>query len=71
MIEFDSMNPYNSLEVVIADSPQALIKEIHAIKTPIKILGFVQVGSRSAAYIMGDHRIKKGTRNGNSKRSGS
>lgn len=58
-MDFDSLNPYQSLEVVIADSPQALVKSLTAIRTPIKIVQFVQVGTKSAAYIMGDHRIKK------------
>lgn len=70
MIEFDSLNPYNTLEVIVEDSPQELVKALKGIKTPIKILGFVQVGNKAGAYIMGDHRIKKGTRNVNSKRSG-
>lgn len=58
-MEFDSLNPYQSLEVVIADSPQALVKSLASIRTPIKIVQFVQVGTKSAAYIVGDHRIKK------------
>ena len=58
-MEFDSLNPYQSLEVVVADSPQELVKLLTAIRTPIKIVQFVQVGTKAAAYIVGDHRIKK------------
>lgn len=63
-MDFDSLNPYQSLEVLVADSPQELVALISKIKTPIKIIQFVQVGTRSAAYIMGDHRIKKVVKNG-------
>lgn len=68
-MDFDSLNPYQSLEVVIADSPQDLVSQLTAIRTPIKIISFVQVGSRSAAYIMGDHRIRKVVRKNGSKTS--
>ena len=57
-VEFSSLNPYDSLEVIIADSPQALVELLKKNKTPIKIVSFVQVGNRSAAYVMGDIRIK-------------
>lgn len=57
---FDSLNPYESLEVIIADSPQALIDELKKIRTPIKIVAIVTVGTRQAAYVMGDIRKKKG-----------
>lgn len=62
-MNFDSTNPYESLAVIQAESPQGLIDELKKIKTPIKIIQFIQIGARSAAYIMGDHRItqkKKG-----------
>lgn len=68
-MEFDSLNPYQSLEVVLAESPQALVAMLTSIRTPIKIIQFVQVGSRSAAYIMGDHRIRKAKRKNGSKNS--
>jgi len=54
---FDSMNTYESLAVIVADSPQALVADLKAIKTPIKIISIVQVGTKSAAYIVGDIRI--------------
>ena len=57
-MDYDSLNPYLSLEVVIADSPQELVLELKRIKTPIKIVQIVQVGTRSAAYIMGDVRLE-------------
>lgn len=58
-MEFSSLNPYDSLEVLNADSPQELVLLIKSIKTPIKIVSIVQVGTRSAAYIMGDIRINQ------------
>lgn len=55
---FDSLNPYESLVVVLADSPQDLVAQLKAIKTPIKIVAINQVGSRSVAYIIGDVRVQ-------------
>lgn len=57
MLEFTSTNPYQSLEVVIADDPQSLVKILRSIQTPIKILAIVPYGNRQAAYITGDIRI--------------
>lgn len=54
---FDSTNIYESLAVIISDSPQALVADLKAIKTPIKIISIVQVGTKSAAYITGDIRV--------------
>jgi hypothetical protein len=59
MTVFDSLNPYDSLEVVIAESPQALVLALKEIKTPIKIVAIVAQGTRHCAYIMGDIRKKK------------
>lgn len=64
MIEFSSLNPYQSLEVVIADDPQSLLKLLREISTPIKIIAIVPYGSRQAAYIMGDIRSNKITKKG-------
>lgn len=58
MVDFDSVNPYESLAVIMEDSPQALVDKLKSIKTPIKIVSIVQVGTRSAAYIMGDIRLQ-------------
>lgn len=58
-MDFDSLNPYESLVVIVADSPQDLVDELKKVRTPIKIVSIVQVGVKSAAYIMGDVRIKK------------
>jgi hypothetical protein len=55
-MEFSSLNPYQSLEVIQADSPQGLIDELKQIRVPIKIVAIVQVGNRSVAYVMGDVR---------------
>lgn len=57
-MEFDSMNPYESLEVIQGDSPQGLVDNLKKIRTPIKIMAIVQVGNRSVAYITGDVRLK-------------
>lgn len=58
-MDFTSLNPYESLEVIISDSPQQLVLDLKKITTPIKIVSIVQVGTKSAAYIMGDIRIKQ------------
>jgi hypothetical protein len=71
---FTSLNPYESLEVVIADSPQELVLALKRIQTQIKIVQIVPVGTRQAAYIMGDIRINqikpKGVKNGSKNSSG-
>lgn len=56
MIEFSSLNPYESLEVLVADSPQELVTMLKTIRTPIKIVNIVSYGSKQVAYIMGDVR---------------
>lgn len=58
-MDYESLNPYLSLEVILADSPQELVLILKGIKTPIKIVQIVQVGTRAAAYIMGDVRIEQ------------
>lgn len=58
MIQFDSLNPYGNLEVIIADDPQSLVLLIKAIRMPIKIVQIVQYGTRQAAYVMGDIGLK-------------
>jgi branched-subunit amino acid permease len=56
LVDYSGLNPYQSLEVVVANSPQELVDELKKIKTPIKIVQIVQLGTKSAAYIMGDVR---------------
>lgn len=61
-MNFDSLNPYENLEVIIEESPQALLLSLKKIRRPIKIVAIVAYGNRQAAYIMGDIRrdeIKK------------
>lgn len=58
-LTFDSLNPYQSLEVIIADDPQALIKKLKEIRTPIKVIAIVPYGNRQAAYIMGHIQMVK------------
>ena len=57
MIEFDSLNPYQNMEVLIAEDPVSLLALIKAQRTPIKIVAIVAYGNRQAAYIMGDVRF--------------
>lgn len=58
-VVFSSLNPYDNLEVILSDSPQGLVDELKKIRTPIKIISIVQVGNKSAAYVMGDVRKKE------------
>lgn len=66
MVTFSSLNPYESLEYLVGDSPESLIKLIKSIPTPIKIIAIVPYGTRHVAYVMGDVRkaevkkLKKG-----------
>ena len=57
MIEFDSLNPYQNMEVLIAEDPMSLLALIKAQRTPIKIVAIVPYGTRQAAYILGDIRF--------------
>jgi len=56
---FQSLNPYDNIEVLRADSPEALIELIKSIKVPIKILAFTSSGNRHYAYIQGLVKVKK------------
>ena len=58
-LAFNSVNPYESLQVIVADDPQALVVALTKIKTPIRIVAIVPYGNKQAAYIMGDIRIKR------------
>lgn len=57
-MEFSSINPYESLQAIVADSPSELVKMLSAIPTPIRIVAMVAYGSKHAAYIQGDVRIQ-------------
>lgn len=59
MIAFDSLNPYDAMDVMIGDNPQELIDMLRRIRTPIKIHFIVPFGSRQAAYYTGDVTAKK------------
>ena len=64
MVNFSSLNPYESLEFITGDSPESLVLELKKIRTPIKIVAIVPYGTRHVAYVMGDVRksdIKKST----------
>ena len=64
MVNFSSLNPYESLEIITGDSPESLVLELKKIRTPIKIVAIVPYGTRHVAYVMGDVRksdIKKST----------
>jgi len=59
-VMFDSLNIYDSLEVLSERTPQELIKSIKKIRTPIKIINIVAANNRYIAFIVGDIRkIKK------------
>jgi hypothetical protein len=59
MVNFSSLNPYESLNFITGESPDELIREIKKIRTPIKLIAIVPYGTRHVAYIMGDHRISE------------
>lgn len=54
---FNSLNPYQSLEVIVSDSPQELVMDLKSLKTPVKIVAIVSYGTKAVAYITGDIRI--------------
>jgi hypothetical protein len=55
-LEFSSLNPYQSLEEVTANSPAELVVLLKQIRTPIKILAITSYGTRQVAYVIGDVR---------------
>lgn len=57
-----SINPYEGLKCLVAQSPEQLCEMINAIRRPIKIFSFVASGNRYIAYFSGDVKIKKSTR---------
>jgi len=58
MVEFDSLNPYQSLVPVVADTPAQLVDMLKSIRTPIKILAIVPFGTKQVAYVTGDVRVE-------------
>lgn len=58
MLEFDSLNPYDTLGYIVGRDPSDLVAQLKAIKTPIKIHFIVQQGSNHVAYFTGDIRRK-------------
>jgi hypothetical protein len=58
-MDFHSLNPYDSIEAIYGDSPEELLQQLRAIKTPIRIVAIVPNGTRHVAYIMGDVRTTK------------
>lgn len=58
-MEFDSLNPYQSLVPVVADSPGQLVDSLKQIRTPIKIVAIVSYGTKQVAYIVGDVRVNE------------
>lgn len=55
---FDSLNSYQTLQVIKADDPQGLVDEIKKIKTPMTIVSIVAYGNRHAAYVITDTTLK-------------
>lgn len=49
---FTSLNPYESVLSLTANSPEELAAAISSIKAPIKILGFNTYGSRQVVYFL-------------------
>jgi len=59
---FASLNPYESVMSLVANSPDELAAAISSIKAPIKILGFSTFGTRQVVYFLGSgFKITKAT----------
>lgn len=57
---FDSLNVYESMMSITADSPDELAKAISAIRAPIKIVGFNSYGTKQVCYFLASgFKIKK------------
>jgi hypothetical protein len=59
MIEFSSLNPYQSLVAISGSSPEELVSLIKQIQTPVKIISITSNGTRQVAYVIGDIRKKQ------------
>ena len=49
---FSSLNPYESVVSITADSPDELAKAISSINAPIKIIGFSTFGMKQVVYFL-------------------
>ena len=58
-MDFDSLNPYQTLVPVVADTPGQLVDALKQIRTPIKIVAIVSYGTKQVAYIAGDVRVSE------------
>lgn len=59
-LEFDSLNPYQNLVAITADSPTDLVAELKKIQVPMSIVAIVNSGgTRQTAYLMGDFVSKR------------
>lgn len=56
-VQFDSLNPYESLVAITENDAQALVETIKKIRTPIKIVSIVATNGRHTAYVIGDIRV--------------
>lgn len=56
---FDSLNVYESIVAIIGTDPDDLVRQIKAIRTPVKILSITSYGTRQVAYVVGDIRQPK------------
>jgi len=60
-LQFDSMNPYQSLQAIVARTEKELIERLLAIKTPVRIVNIYEKSTgRICAWVMGDIRKKPG-----------
>jgi hypothetical protein len=53
MIEFTSLNPYQEIKAIVAESPEELTRVLRSIMTPFKIVAMTSYGTRQVAYITG------------------
>lgn len=59
-LNFDSINPYQTLVAIVGDSPEDLVAKLRAQKTPIRIVAIVPwYAQRQVAYVMGDIRVEQ------------
>lgn len=54
LVQFDSLNPYHSVQALTANSPEELVTLIKSIRVPIRIIAITNYGSRQVAYVQGD-----------------
>lgn len=56
----DSLNAYDSVQCLVASTPEGLCEMISSIRKPIKIISITAMNNRHICYFTGSFKIRKG-----------